>query len=817
MDSNKPSFEKDLWGQCNILHERLNKKIEYYKNLKKVFEPIHNAFSELNKKISAVKIAMDTTIPVELYEDLKTTPSNTDETGSKFYGVPLTMKIIKDFVLNSVDFNVQTLFHIVTNLENLIKKMKQEKNEFDEFQRSLLAFYEGKRVMDKNKKLYHQKMIVAEQSVLDLKKLEIKTMSVNNDSALILQSQEMLTQNATKFLNDCIKPFKTYEESRSKANELREDSVKKQKHLLFTYQEMEEDEGKLNLTIINLFSSNLKIQKEFIEEKSKEIDGIKNATNVNKDIKQLIIKFTGHEQPEEEIPFCGFPTTIDFDKSDKETFLIYSQAVKFIQDKINLEFPNYNEQLEKEKNDMREIMYKIFSDYTKEGADKLLKFIQNPEIHYYFLLLLNNLRTNNRIKQNKELIDLLGIILNQILDESEKSLTFDNAKNCMILSQTFYCENGPNNEKYYLIEKIRKHKWLNSNEFWVSFIDKMIDIEINKFVEVNNDVTKEKIINGTDNVNDKVKAKVSELLFSQLLPYVNNMNEFKLNVKNIVQITDYFCTKFKYLSDEHKESMFGIIEGKEAEISRYRKEFEKKNSLYEKRKNQEPKIVSKKENVKENKNDNKMNNKADDNKNSNKKEKKKEKEEKKERKKKTSVVYANNRGITLVHKKRDSQVSTSKDLNISNLPASNTIVEPKIKPKEEDTRKKEHSVSSRKKKSHFDGGFFGSILHVKNKVVNVFKKDEKNGGKEEKKDEKEAKKEEKKEEKKEQKKEEKKEDKIEAKNQNKQDPKKDQNFKKDIKPIKKSTMPNSHFSNQSNHQPSPFGVVLKKIPNSNNN
>ena len=217
MDSNKPSFEKDLWGQCNILHERLNKKIEYYKNLKKVFEPIHNAFSELNKKISAVKIAMDTTIPVELYEDLKTTPSNTDETGSKFYGVPLTMKIIKDFVLNSVDFNVQTLFHIVTNLENLIKKMKQEKNEFDEFQRSLLAFYEGKRVMDKNKKLYHQKMIVAEQSVLDLKKLEIKTMSVNNDSALILQSQEMLTQNATKFLNDCIKPFKTYEESRSKA------------------------------------------------------------------------------------------------------------------------------------------------------------------------------------------------------------------------------------------------------------------------------------------------------------------------------------------------------------------------------------------------------------------------------------------------------------------------------------------------------------------------------------------------------------------------------------------------------------------------
>ena len=40
MEIEKPSFETHLWGQCNKLHERLTKKIDYYKSLCKAFKPI---------------------------------------------------------------------------------------------------------------------------------------------------------------------------------------------------------------------------------------------------------------------------------------------------------------------------------------------------------------------------------------------------------------------------------------------------------------------------------------------------------------------------------------------------------------------------------------------------------------------------------------------------------------------------------------------------------------------------------------------------------------------------------------------------------
>ena len=614
MEIEKPSFEKDLWGQCNKLHERLGKKIEYYKSLRKSFEPIFNLFGELNKKINSIKLTMDPTIPVELYTDSKTNRTNSMETETKFYSIPLTMKIIKEFISNSVDFNNQTLFHVVTNLEKLITKMKQEKSEYEDFIKSLAVLSDSKKIMDKNMKAYHIKMYAAEQSVLNLKGIEVKTMSIN-DATLIMESKDMQEENAIKLRNDSIKPFKIYKDSVDKANELREDSIKIQKNLLFTYQDIEEEIGKINKTISNLFFSNLKFQKEFIEEKKIEIDKFKNNINVEKDIRQLIIDYTGNEKPEEVIPFINFPSTIDFDKSDNnETFKIYTQSIEFIKEKIEDEYPNYDEQLEIDKNDLREITYKIFTDYSKDLENKILKYTKNTKTHHFFLILLSKLRTNNRFEQNTDIIDLLGKILLNILDVAEKNKNYDNAKNCIILSQTFFCEK--NKEKYYLFEKIRNHKWIKSNDFWFNFIDKMIDQEIDRFVVIHPEVTKEKILTGSEDISEKMKYKISELLFSQLLPYVNNMNEFKLGLKNIVLITESFCQKYNFLGEEHKASIFGLLSDKKEEIEKIRKECINKNMFIKNnnnndndkyKKNNNKTLETSGKNISENNNTNKSN------------------------------------------------------------------------------------------------------------------------------------------------------------------------------------------------------------------
>ena len=512
MDIEKPSFEKDLWGQCNKLHERLIKKIEYYKKLHKAFKPIQSSIIELNEKINALKFSMDPTIPIELYTDSKTNHSQSMDVDIKWYSVPLTMHKIKEFISNSIDFNNQTLFHVITNLEKLIDKMKEEKNEYEEYQKSLKVLSDSKKVMDKNMKVYHQKMYAAEQSVLNYKKVEISNMSIN-DATMIVESKDLSEQKAIELTNDAIKPFEIYKESVEKANALREESINKQKHLLFTYQNIEEEVGKINTNITNIFFENLKFQKEFIEEKKNEIDNIKNNINIKKDVKQLILNFAGNEKPEDEILFINFPTTIDFDKSDiNEAFKIYTQSVEFIQNIVPGEFPNYNEKLEEEKNNMREVIYKLFTEYSKPGEDKLLQYIKNKDTHNYFLILLSKLRTNNRFQQKAPLIDLLGVILNKILEVSEHDLNYDNAKNCIILSQTFFCEKD--NQKYYLLEKIRGRKWLKSVDFWFHFIDKMIMQEIDKFIGIHPEITKEQILSGSEDISDKMKFKLSELLFS---------------------------------------------------------------------------------------------------------------------------------------------------------------------------------------------------------------------------------------------------------------------------------------------------------------
>ncbi len=576
MEIEKPSFETHLWGQCNKLHERLTKKIDYYKSLCKAFKPIANLYSDLNEKIKSMKMTMDPTIPVELYTDSKSIHSNSLDLNSKWYSIPLTMNKIKEFIENTTDINHQSLFNILNNLEKLITKMKQEKTNYEEFLKSLSLLADSKKSMEKKMKEYHTKMYAAEQSVLDLKKLQIKTMSVN-DATMMVESKNVIEEKANQLTNDCVKPFKIYQDSVDKANEMREQSINKQKNLLYTFQEIEEEIGRVNTTISYIFYSNLKFQKESIEELLLEIDKIRNSINTTNDIKQLILNYAGDDKPEEKILFINFPSVIDFDKGeDNDSYRINAATIEFIKSVINDEYPLYDPVFEEKKNEMREITTKLFTEYSSQNKEKLLNFIKNKKMHYYFLIVLSKLRTNNRFQQKNQIIDLLGDILNDILKVAENDKLYENAKNCVILSQTFYYEE--NNVKHYLLEKIVKNKWLTSVDFWTNFIDKMIDQEINKFLSNHLEVKKSQILNGSDEINDKMKLKISELLFSQLLPYVNNMNEFKLDLKSIVYVTEFFCEKYKFLGEEHQESIYGLISDDKAKIEKFRNEYKKDNN-----------------------------------------------------------------------------------------------------------------------------------------------------------------------------------------------------------------------------------------------
>ena len=565
MKAEKLSFEMDLWGQCDKLHERLNKKISYYKVLVKSLDPFYEIFNDISKKLNSLKISMDPTISHSLYTD------DSDSTKTNLYGIALTIEMFRDFLAKIMEYNTQTIFHISKGLEDLIKKVQTEKSEYDNFIKCRKNLSENKAIMDKNMKLYHQKMLAAESAVLDLKNFEIIKLSVNNDTSLI-ENKNLLEEKAVQLTNDSVKPFKMYSDSVDKVNEIRVESIELQKHLLYKYQNIEEEVGKSNISFANLIFSIEKIIKELLDKTISETqNNIKNI-NINKDIKQLILDYKGNEKPEKNILFINFPSSINFDEGeDNKSFEINKKSVEFIKERIESEYPNYAPELEIEKNDMREILYKLFETYEQEKADKLMSFIKNSKTHRFFLILLSKLRTRNRYLQTKIMIDLLGKILNNILNESEKYKIYDNAKNCIILSQTFYYKN--NDEKFYLLNHIKNHKWLKSVDYWINFGELMIDAEMDKLLENYPDLTKNDIITNSDKITVNLRKKINDIIYSQILPFVNNMNEFKLGYKDIVEITEGILTQYPFLNDEQKDIVYGFISENKEEMDKLRKEY----------------------------------------------------------------------------------------------------------------------------------------------------------------------------------------------------------------------------------------------------
>ena len=700
MKNEKLSFERDLWGQCNKLHQRISKKKSYLSNLSKSLEPIYDIIKDLQKKLESIKILPDPTISKFLYTQTQTEETENSEE-PLLYGIPLTInKYIISF-RNLVDYYNQAFFHITNGLEDLIKKINLEKDEYNNFVKCMKLLGENKAINEKNMKFYQQKMIAAESSVLDLKRVEVIQLSINNDTAN-LENKKLMEEKAMQLTKDSLKPFNTYLESLKKTNEIREESIEKQKNLLYKYQNIEEEVGKTNTSIANILLQIEKINKGATEKNICDFQNIIHNIKINKDIRQLILDFKGNEKPEEEILFNYFPSTINFSNcDDNKSFEIYQKSIEFIKDIVEQEYPNYDRQLELDKNDLRELLYKLFNKFEKDKSVKIKEYVMNEKVHHYFLILLSKLRTNNRYEQSKILIDFLGELLNIILDVSEKNKIYNNAKNCIILSQTFYYEN--NGEKIYLIEKIRNHKWLKSHDFWLNFGDLSIQPELEKLVEKSPGITKEDILNhNNEKITSNLKKKISDVIFAQILPFVNNIKEFGIDLKVIIEITENFLHKYDYLNEEEKDNVFNLISDNQDEINQIREKYKNEIILKEKEEQEQdiidelPQIQEK--NIEINNKINSINDNIINNKPKEKENKSKEKENKVNEKEK-KFNKKENKLIEKEEKLKEKENKTNqKEIKINNKESKINENENKLKEKENNSKENKNKANDKDNK-----------------------------------------------------------------------------------------------------------------------
>ena len=555
------NFQKYLWNQYDNLHDRLTRKIG---SLSKILSSINDIYH----------------VKKEYYKSLKPLIKDEPQPLSEEENFRQTMVIIKNNNEKFIEFEDEMYSEIIDKIRSLIEKMKQEKFLYDDFKKAL-DYYNGEKAkMEKFKNIYHTNGKIAERSTLYYKDLQIKRKI--NDQNIMNQSIDKSKIDCKNRLIGLSKDCSNYIQSLKNVNKIRKEVNKKQDNLLSVYQELEWDDKNLYADVMEIIWKYQKKVYDYTGKQLNEVEIIQNAIHIDKDIRGLVEKLRKYESPEEEILYEHYPTEVDFDKcQDIKDYRVCDAIVKEMKSYVEGIFFFYFEKLEDKKNRFRDLIIKFFDknrQTTEDDKKQLLEFVEDTRTHGIFLIVLAKLRTNNRFCRDRFLIELLSDIMLKLLDNAQKINDFSIAKNCLILSQTFFFyDENDKNKKIYISNYIKKHPWLQSPRFWGDFILRQILSEFNKVEERNKGIER-MIISLRKCVPENMKPRIGEVLFSQLLPYVGNMNEVEVDKKVTIKIVDSILEKFPFIEETNKVEIYKMICAAE-EVPKFKEQIQNDESL----------------------------------------------------------------------------------------------------------------------------------------------------------------------------------------------------------------------------------------------
>ena len=558
-EKEKLNFEKSLWNKYELLHRRYKTKLECFDNTIEIFNKILGSLKDQQKLINSI----------------------ISKNYSLFPGSDYTQSTALNLIKKELDNN---LSQITSNMDlykrtmiDQLKKHKEdskakEKDFYNQFIKLINKYNDSKVLLEKAKNKYYQSIKAAEMSLKYSKSMKVKNIDNSHESQVTIQKLE---DKAKELLNEAKKNYDKYIACLKDANKNREESIEKQKQLIKLYQTFEEKDGELISSLLKAIYNRQREKYQSETDFLAEMDSAIKAINVPNDNINLIKAYNSKEKPDEEIPLDQYEPQIDFEKaSNPEDYKINHEIIKSMKTVIPDIMPNFDLEKEGQKQEMRELSKKIFVTnipFTSDEKKKLMEYLEQKWSQTYFLIYLSKQRTNGRFARTQKLVKDLAEILNLILQSAEKQNDFEAAKNCMILSQTYYYDEKDkdgNNRKKYLIEFILNYKWLRTPGFWRGIIEEMIVKEAKKYMSLN---PKEPDL--FDKSRKECCDRLSNICFSQLLPYANNMKEFFVDDRLIVKIIDEFVEKYQ-IQKEFADTIYaGVISDKPEEVEKLRKEY----------------------------------------------------------------------------------------------------------------------------------------------------------------------------------------------------------------------------------------------------
>ena len=232
------------------------------------------------------------------------------------------------------------------------------------------------------------------------------------------------------------------------------------------------------------------------------------------------------------------------DNNDKDN-IIYKIQIEDINKVINKE---------KEKKDKDK-------EITQEEIDNLLKSMNEKLNRKYLLLKLNNFRTLGVYEMPLKIFNYFKQIFCEISkylyieinkennDKKELKLDIEISNLVIILSQTFFCIK--NDKKVYIQNELKDVKVFHEPDFWVTILKNSINKEFKKLGENSNEIENMK--------GKKIKEKINQIAFAQILPNISGMVGFGLNKEEIKEIVVPLIKEYE-ISEENKKIITSYYE-----------------------------------------------------------------------------------------------------------------------------------------------------------------------------------------------------------------------------------------------------------------
>ena len=441
--------------------------------------------------------------------------------------------------------------HIYSELKNIRKNLEEEKEE-----------------LKTNKTGYHKSGNEMEKKVQAFVESNLNIM--NNLPPNLKTQLNGLVKNPKKLL-------KKYKESIQKVNDLSISFNKKQNELFTLLPFFGNEDNKFFSLLTNTFLTAIQKNSEFLELTKKNLSIIQKNEKKD-DLNNFINESLNNKSEEKKVELIQYQSGLEFNKcKDKNEFDKEAKVVetinKTMEDKI---FPNYDYEADLKTFQEAKLIKKLFEmkEIDENSGKELLDSLDDRMNHKAMFIVLSQLRTNSTFHRPKTFVQVFGKAFNKMINMANKNEIYDYVKNCIILSQTYFYDEGEDKEKKkkYLFEEIKSNKILNNSHFWRGFIDSMLKLEFDRF-KVNHAYPDYDIEKG-ENIPDRIKRKLDEIVFSQLLSFITNLNDFEIDKRVILKIADEFIQKYKYLSESNIESVYQIISNEKDDLEKLRKEYD---------------------------------------------------------------------------------------------------------------------------------------------------------------------------------------------------------------------------------------------------